>query len=368
MDSAADELGIDPVELRMKNGLKDGDVTFAGERLKRSSFEDNLSAVSRKIGWNKKGKAASYRGFGVACGHWNVSGFPCSVNMKVNEDGTMNIITGAVNLTGTTTSIAQMVAEEMGVPVDDVSIIVGDTDTSMYSPPSGGSMITYNIGNAALIAARDAKQQLFEIAANLMKVDSKDLVMEDRMVYSAKSRDKAISLAQLSLASQQAENGLILGKGSAAPLPPHLVICAQAAEVEVDPQTGRVDVLRLIAAQDVGFAVNPMAVEGQIQGGAVQALGFAISEEYVYKNGEMLNSNFMDYKMPTALDVPSVEPIMVENSTGAGPHGLKGVGEPPHVPTAAAIANAVCDALNVRINELPLTPERVLAALKKNEG
>lgn len=362
MDAAALELGMDAVELRMRNGLKDGDITFAGERLKRSSFKDNLAAVAKKIDWGKK--TAPNRGRGVACGHWNVGGFPGSVNLKINEDGTINLITGAVNLTGTTTSIAQIVAEELGVPMEDVSVVVGDTDTTMYGPPSGGSMITYNIGNAARIAAQDARQQLFEIAAELMKVDINDLVAEDRMVYARGSRDKGMSMAQLSQASQNASDGLILGKGSAAPLPPHLVICAQAAEVEVDPDTGGVKVLKIVAAQDVGFAINPLSVEGQIQGGVAQGLGFATTEEYVYRDGKLLNPNFMDYKMPTAVDVPRVEPVLVENPTGPGPHGLKGVGEPPHVPTAAAIANAVSNAVGAGVNELPLTPERVLAAIK----
>lgn len=379
MDTAALQLAIDPVELRLKNGLKDGDLTFAGERLKRSSFRDNLKAVAEKISWEKKPAPSTSRaleirnskfeisprrGLGVACGHWNVAGFPCSVNLKINEDGTINLITGAVNLTGTTTSIAQMVADEFGVPMEDVSVVVGDTDTTMYGPPSGGSMITYNIGNAARIAAQDARQQLFEIAAEKLKVDVNDLVAEDRMVYARSSRDKAMSIAQLSQASQTAKGGLILGKGSSAPLPPHLVICAQAAEVEVDPQTGQVRVLKMVAAQDVGYAVNPMSVEGQIQGGVAQGLGFATTEEYIYKDGVLLNPHFMDYKMPTALDVPQIEPVLVENPTGAGPYGLKGVGEPPHVPAAAAIANAVCNAIGANITALPLTPERVLAAIK----
>jgi CO/xanthine dehydrogenase Mo-binding subunit len=363
MDIIAEKIGIDPLEIRFKNGLGDGDVSFAGERLKKSSFHQVLKELAERVEWSKR-KPTKNRGLGLACGQWNVMGMPASATIKVEEDGAVTVLTGTVDLTGSNTVFAQIVAEELKIPLGSIRVVTGDTDTAGFSPVSGGSMITYNTGNVVYLAAQDVRRQLFDLTSKKLDAKSEDMEIENGQVFVKGSPEKGLSIAQLSAISMFSGGGVIIGRGSTAPLLPHLVLCAQAAEVEVDPQTGQVTLISLIASQDVGFAINPEIVEGQIQGGVSQGAGFALSEKMVFDQGKVLNTTLAEYRIPTALDLPQIHTLLVEQPSDWGPFGVKGVGEPPTVPTAAAIANAIYNATGVRVCHLPISPEQLYQAIK----
>ena len=365
IDIIAEQVGIDPLEIRLKNGLRDGDLSFAGERLKKSSFPRVLKALAERIEWGK-GKPAKNRGLGLACGQWNVMGMPASATIKVEEDGAVTILTGTVDLTGSNTVFAQIVAEELKIPLGSIRVVTGDTDTAGFSPVSGGSMITYNMGNVVRLAAQDIRRQLFDLASKRLDAKPEDMEIEDGQVFLKGSPEKRLSLGQLSAISMFSGSGVIIGRGSTAPLLPHLVFCAQAAEVEIDPQTGQVTLISLVASQDVGFAINPGIVEGQIQGGVAQGAGFALSEKMVIDQGKVLNTTLAEYRVPTALDLPQIHTLLIEQPSDRGPFGVKGVGEPPTIPTAAAIANAIYNATGVRVHHLPITPEALYQAIKSS--
>lgn len=363
MDIIARHLGMDPAELRLINGLKVGDVAYSGQKVEGASLDKVLKTATERIGWNKP-KAGPYRGRGVACGEWNTAGTPATSSLKINEDGSAAVYTGVVNLTGSTTVFAQIVAEEFCLPLDRVTVTTGDTDSAPFAPVSGGSMIAYNVGRSVLLAAREARNQVLELAVQRLEATREDLALDERGVYVKSQPERVISLGKLAIASMRDKGGLIMGKGSAEPLPPALILIAQAAEVEVDPETGQVKIIRVHASQDSGFSLNPLAVEGQMQGGVSQGLGYALTEDLLISNGRVLNPDFLDYKILTFMDIPEIECTQVQEKSSAGPYGARGVGEPPVIPTAAAVANAIHDAIGVRIKELPLTPERIVAALK----
>ncbi|MBI2848822.1 MAG: molybdopterin-dependent oxidoreductase [Chloroflexi bacterium] len=379
MDILAEKLAIDALEFRLKNALVEGDASPTGQVMPNIGLRESLIRV--KGDWEKAGKGWN-RGKGVACGVWHGGGVGASgCQMKLNTDGTIVVATGAVDIgQGSTTVIAQMVAEEMGVPVDDITMVTADTDATPYDLVSGASRVTFTMGKAARIAAQDAKRQIVEMAADILEAKSEDLELRDRSVHVKGSPDKRVSLAQLGALSHSRQGGPILGRGSlvssAPPYDPgtiegamsgsdqHPLFAVQVVEVEVDMETGVVRVLDLLNAQDVGFAINPQCVEGQIEGGAAQGLGYALSEGYVFDQGEVRNPNFGDYRIPSPVDIPTVRSLFVEKGAEDGPFGAKGVGEPPIVPTAAAVANAVYSAVGVRITDLPITPEKVLKALR----
>ncbi len=276
-----------------------------------------------------------------------------------------------MDITGTDTAMAQIAAEVLGLPYDRVSVIRGDTNSAPYTTGSGGSVVTFSVGNAVKRAAEDARNRVLELAAKQLEARVEDLVLADGKVSVRGGGKDALTLAEVAQASLSTTGGPIVGKGSFAREPSHTVISAQIAEVEVDPGTGQVKLLRLAGALDCGTAINPVQVAGQMEGGAVQGASWGLMEQTKYspRRGN-LNPHLLDYQIPTALDVPTLESVLVEKPSAHGPFGVKGVGEPPITPTLAAIANAVYDAVGVRINDMPLTPERVLFALKakKNGG
>lgn len=382
LDILAERLSLDPLEIRLKNSIGEGDLSFAGQKLKRTTLPTVLKQVADRIGWGRDrdegaeeqmGRGSEEkkaprlpRGVGIAAGQWNVMGVPAGAIIKLEEDGEIVVMTGSVDLTGSNTVLAQVAAEELGVPWEEVRVFTEDTATAVLAPVSGGSMTGYNMGNAVRLAAGEVKARLFELAARRLDVRTDQLEIRDKKVFPQGAPEKGLSLAQLAAISLR-EGGLIIGRGSSTPLLPHLVVCAQAAEVEVDPETGTVTLLRLVAGQDVGFALNPAIVEGQIQGGVVQGVGFALSEQMIFQQGAVANPNFSDFKLPTALDVPPLEQVLVEHPSEVGPYGAKGVGEPPTVPTAAAIANAVYAAVGARVKDLPVTPQRVWEAMKSSK-
>lgn len=402
LDEAAARLEIDPMELRRRNAIQDGDLSPTGQVLSSVALRRTLDAVGdgphpdpppeaegtplpplTKGGLGEVGPSPLLHGTGFAVGRWQTGANAGGCQVSVNLDGTVSIATGAVDVgQGSTTIIAQVVAETLGVRPEAIGIVTADTDTTPYDSISAGSSVTMRQGNAALRAARDARAQLLSLASDALEARAEDLDMGVGRVFVRGSPERGLTLAEVSRLAHSRGDGPLLGQGSvvikrpswdettAEGLPREGSVlgpcfATERAEVEVDSETGLVRVVRLADAQDVGVALNPLNVEGQIEGGVGMGVGQALSEALVYSpEGQVLNPNFLDYKLPTALDTPPIEAILVENPFPEGPFGAKGVGELPIVATAAAISNAVAAATGARVRELPLTPERVLAALK----
>ncbi len=366
MDIMARDLGLDPLDIRLRNALRKGDPVMGGLEAPYSSVEKVLRAAAQAAGWagrrgeGRRGRGPRVRGWGLAAGHWSIWAGMSSAWVQLNEDGTISVLTGAINLTGTDTSFAQIAAECFGVPVERVTVHQGDTDSSPRNDGTWGSRVLFGVGEAVRRAAEDAKRQLVQaLSAELHAPPDRIEVAAGRV--SIKGRRRSLSLAE---AAQRA--GPVAGRAALDDLPFGLAVAAQVAEVEVDRETGRVRVRRLVCAQDVGFAINPMSVEGQIEGAMSQGMGYALSEQYIYDGeGRLLNPDLMDFRLPIAPDHPEVAIRLLEERRDAGPFGAKGVGEPPLVPTAPAIANAVADAVGVRVRRLPITPERLHAELER---
>jgi xanthine dehydrogenase molybdenum-binding subunit len=369
MDEIALALGMDPIDFRKKNALKRGDPTTIGPTQDAADLEMMLERAAEASGWRSKPKTKN-RGRGIGCAFWTSGGMPGSNSVKLNEDGSVSVMTGSVDVTGTHTVLAQIVAEEMGLGVNRVQVATGDTDSAPVAPISAGSNIARSMGYTVKKATEALRQQIIETAADALEANVNDLDMQDGRVFVKGSPERGLTLRELYTRSATQKGGPPLASFSSRNLPPSVNYVIQVAEVEVDPDTGEVKVLDLTAIQDVGFALNPLAVEGQIQGGAVQGLGYALSEEMKFdRNGRLMNPHLLDYKLPSILDVPNVKPVLIQEpiTSPQTPYGAKGVGEPPIVPTAAAVANAVFDAIGVRVTSLPLTPEKVLKAIKEQK-
>jgi CO/xanthine dehydrogenase Mo-binding subunit len=299
----------------------------------------------------------------------------------MNEDGTVVVQTGAVEIGAgsVVAGMAQIVAAELGVGLHQVRVVWGDTDATPLDAGAHGSRTLFNAGNAALQAAREVRAELLRRAADVLEAAEADLDVRDGRVSVRGVPDRGVTYAEL-MAGQMYATGPVLGRGTfladETPHQPETVrgslapsfnaptFHCHAAEVEVDPETGQVRLVELVVAQDVGFAINPTAVEGQMEGGAVQGAGYALTEELKIEACRLLNPNLALYKLPTALDVPAVRTILVEQRSEQGPHGAKGAGEPPVIVSPAAIAAAVENAIGTTLRQTPLTPERVLAALR----
>ena len=321
----------------------------------------------------------------------------CGTIIKIDDFGTVNVFTGATDIgQGAETVIAQIVAEEIGVLAEDVNIIDNDTDVCPWDVGVHASRTTFVAGNSAVMAARKVKEQILEIAAGYvdrwkdkegdrhetrLDEDPRDLIIRDRMVYSAREPEKKIALGRILRGAHYSKAGTMIMaeyfydpdnenldgefKGN---LSMTYAYGTHGVEVEVDKETGKVKILKYIAAHDVGRAINPMLLEGQIYGAAAMGTGYALTERLILEKGEVMNANFRDYKILTAKDVIPVEPVIIETIDQAGPYGAKGVGEPGCVPSAPAIANAIYDAIGVRMKDLPITPEKIIKALREKEG
>jgi len=383
LDMLAEKLGIDPVEFRLKNAWEDGDQMATGQVVQNLGLKDAIRAAAERIGWGKETPKPG-QGMGLAVGLWQSTGFlGAGAYVKIQEDGSIVLITGGTDSGSGATlgGLRLIVAEELGVTPDDVVVQWGDTDTGPFDAGAVGSHTLYSLGNAALLAARDAKGQLLALGAQQLGAGVEELEVRDRTVRVKAEPQRAMPLAALAMAAVQM-GSQVLGRSSyvgampsfdpsrieGLPILPFvdLTSTAHAVRVAVDSRTGRVKVLRYIAAQDVGRAINPLYVEGQIEGGVSQGIGEALSEEVVFDaEGRVLNPTLLDYKMPTMMDHPRIESIIVEGHYGTGPFGAKGVGEPSIIPPPAAIANAIYRATGVRMKRLPLSPEAVRKALKE---
>jgi CO/xanthine dehydrogenase Mo-binding subunit len=305
---------------------------------------------------------------GLAAGGWLSGLQPAGAIVKLNEDGTFGVVTGSNDITGTRTTFVQIAAEELGQPVGSVGTITADTDTAPYAGVTGGSKAVYTVGRAVKAAAEDARRQLLDIAAQLLEGSPEDLECVPGRVQVAGSPDRSVSLRRIGRVSTDfgAPHPPVVGRGVISTRAPHPGFAVHVAEVEVDPESGQVKVLRWAIAQDVGRAINPLSVEGQMEGAVGQGLGWGLFEEMQFdEQGHLLNPSLLDCRMPTAADVPEIEAIILEVPSEEGPYGARGVGEPPMVAGAAVVANAICDAIGVRVGETPITPERILRALGK---
>ncbi len=325
------------------------------------------------------------RGIGVACMQYPL-GFtsypnPSAAFVKINEDGTATVLTGATDIgQGSTTVLGQIAAEELGISRDQISMVTSDTDRTPLDMGSIASRVTYIAGNAVKKAAADAKKILFEEAAYELNVDVRALESANGKIFLKDFPDRSVSFADMAEKCTLKRGKPPLGKGSHNPATTHLdaetgrgkpfeayVYAAQVAKVEVDTETGEVEVLKIYAAHDCGNAINPRMVEGQIIGGVSMGVGYALTEEVVLKDGWVQNPQLRDYIIPTAMDMPEVETAIIQDPEPTGPFGAKGIGEPSLLPTAPAIINAIYDAVGVRIKELPATPEKILRGIKELE-
>lgn len=359
LDMLAHALGIDPLDIRIKNGVRKGDRPT----MQHDWLKDTLLLTAQTARWGKK-RLKKNQGMGIAVGDWQNASGPTNAFVTMAGDGSVAVVTGQVDITGLHTVMGQIVAEELGVPVEKVTVTLGDTDTVPNASLSAGSKAAYSAGTAAREAAREARDRLLMLAAEKLEASPSDLVLTNQQVQVIGSPRHSIALGELAEAAVSSEEGAISGRWILSKIPTYPSFSVNIATVEVDPETGHVYLLDLVAGQDVGKALNPMLVEGQIQGGATQSIGFGLMEGFRYdEKGRMLNPNLLDYAIPTALDVPEIRTVVVEDGCEHGPYGAKGVGEPPIIPGGAAVANAIFDAVGARVTQLPMTPEQVVSAL-----
>ncbi len=365
MDELAAELKLDPIDLRLKNAAKEGTQAPYGSKFNRVGFVETLEAAKKHPHY--RAPLGKNQGRGVASGFWFNVGMQSSAEVHLAEDGAATVITGNPDIGGSRASMAICVAEELGIDVTRVRPIVGDTDTAGYCDLTGGSRVTYATGMAAIEAARDVIQQLRQRVAKMWGCDVAKVEFVDGRCQPAKGSglDQApLTVAEIAKAMAKT-GGPINGRAQVNPPAAGPGFATHLCDVQVDPETGRVDVLRYTAIQDAGRAVHPSYVEGQMQGGASQGIGWALNEEYVFdKNGVMENAGFLDYRMPVASDLPMIDTVVLEIPNPLHPYGVRGVGETPIVAPLATVANAVKNATGVRMQELPISPPRLLAALQ----
>lgn len=379
MDRIAREMGMDPLAFRLRNIFKEGDIDSVGAMMQAVSLKETLQKATNEVNWIGR-KKSQFEGWGIACSRFPTGGGPSGATIRANEDGTLIVSVGGSDLgTGSNTIMAQVVAMEMGIDLSQVSVVSADTGSTPYDRITGGSRTTYNVGQAVRLAADDMKAKLIREAAEMFEALPEDLEFSGGGVRPRGEPGRWLPVKELVAHAYSQGEGPPIGSGSfRGENPPYDAstveghpeparsapqFATQIAHVRVNPDTGEVKVLRLVNAQDVGFAFNPLQLEGQMEGGVVQGLGYALSEELIRENGDLLSPGLEHMLLPTALDVGEVNSIIVEHPSADGPYGAKGAGETPIVATAPAIANAVADATGAYVRELPITPERVLRAM-----
>ncbi len=367
VDEICQELDIDPVDFRLMNSAKEGDWQLAQPPYARIGHIECVEAARDSNHWQTPLEAVpgKQRGRGFASGFWFNVGLTSSALARLNNDGSVTLLEGSTDIGGTRTSVAMQFAETLGIPVEDVNPIVADTDSVGQTDVTGGSRVTFATGLAAHNAANDMKDQIIEGLADLWDVAAESITRDDGS-FSANGNSATVGEAAELLAS---EGVFPIGKSTVTPTREGGAFAVHIADVEVDTETGKVEILRFTAVQDAGIAIYPPYVEGQMQGGVVQGVGWALNEEYVYDDdGRLRNASLLDYRMPTTLDVPNIETIIVEVPNPGHPYGVRGVGEVPIVPPPAAVANAIFDATGVRMRDLPMSPPRMQAALAARDG
>ncbi|MGH2533787.1 MAG: xanthine dehydrogenase family protein molybdopterin-binding subunit [Thermomicrobiales bacterium] len=364
IDELAIRLNIDPLDFRLQNCVVEGDPRPNGNDWPKIGLKETLEALRDHPVWRNREEARKQgRGVGIACGGWPGGVEPSTAVCRLDSDGTLTVVLGSVDLNGTNTTFAQVAAEAFGMPLDDIQITTASTNAAPYAGGTGGSKITYTIGPAVKKAAEEARQQVLSIAAQHLEAAIEDLEIKDGMVQVKGVPTSGVSLKQIASMSMTfgGKYEPVYGRGSTAIVDSAPGFAAHVAEVEVDDLTGETRVVQYVAAQDVGFAINPASVEGQIHGGVAQGIGWALYEGMSFDDdGQLLTASLMDYALPKAEDVPPIDVILVEIPSEHGAYGSKGVGEPPAIPGAATVANAIRDATGVRVTQIPIKP-RVLA-------
>ena len=386
LDMIADRIGVDPAEIRLKNSIHAGEPHAAGFVINTCGFSESVTKAAEAIGWSqKRGKLPLGRGVGLAgasfpSGVSNMSHISSGAVVQLGRDGAVNVLSGAADIgQGAETVISQIVAEELGVSIEDIRITAADTGITPLDPGTFGSGVTVRAGNAARLAAISARNKLFEFMAEKFEANVADLVAKDRQIFVKGSPEKGMSVSAALKAYQYADLPMpIVGRGSwMAPasepttlftedgnFAPNYSFMTQAAEVEVDLLTGKVKLLKMVTAHDCGTPINPMLVEGQLEGSVVGGMGQALYEDVVVEQGQVMNPSFLDYGFPTFMEMPEIEAIEVETDDPIGPFGAKEAGEGTQLSPAPAIVNAVYDAIGVDFMELPLTPEKILDAIE----
>ena len=388
MDEIAREMGIDRVRLRLQNALDDDDEGHSDQHLERVSLKEAITRAAAAIRIDEPSVASDpdkIRGKGLACAWWLTTAGSSGCGVQLNEDGTVVVQLGAAEIgTGAVMAgVVQIVAEELQTPIEKIRVVWGDTDATPFDAGAQGSRTLFNAGRAAQEAARDVRQQLLERAADVLEASTADLEIVDGVVRVRGVPGRGVSFADL-MAGQMWVTGPVLGRGTFLASPPDYdpgtfqgtifsvfnapSFHCHAAEVEIDRETGQTRIVDYVVVQDAGFAINPTLVEGQMQGGAVQGIGYALTEEIVIEDGRMLNPNLALYKLPTTLDAPNIRTVILEHASEQGPHGAKGVGEPPVILPPGAISCAIADAIGAPVRTTPFTPERVRHVIRNGEG
>jgi carbon-monoxide dehydrogenase large subunit len=379
MDIIATELGIDPVDLRMMQLYDDGDEHVTGQMLYSEGIKDCLIAVAKAMNWRGRTRELD-RGMGFACMERTVkTPFGSAAFIKINEDATVDVLGSTTEVgQGADTILSQIVAEELGVPVEAIRKPAPNTLFTPFDASTTSSRSTFHMGNAVKMAAFDAKLQLLELASSLLDRRPDELMIRDSRIYARDDKQNGLSIVDV-MKRHYGPCSTVLGRGFYIPKMPEgpaeyytrdtifWLLGAGGAEVEVNRKTGVVTVLKLWGAYDVGKAINPQSCEGQIEGGTSMGYGMAMLEDLTFVDGQVMNPSFLGYKLPSAQDMPEMESILIERPHPDGPFGAKGMGETTNVPVPPSIANAIYDAVGIRIRHLPITPEKVLAALAKKE-
>lgn len=364
IEELCEKLKMCSLEFRLKNAAREGTRRVDGPVYPVVGMVESVEAIKNSDHW-KTPLTGKNRGRGIASGFWFNCGLKSACTATVNGDGTVALVEGSTDIGGSRTGIAMQFAETLGLSIDNVIPTVADTDGVGYTDVTGGSRVTFATGWAAYEAALDISRQMCSHAAEAWEVPMDQVKYEDGGVTGPDG--KRLTFAEIAGKAVK-HNEPIIGRGAADPQKPGGAFATHCVDVEVDPETGKVQILRYTAAQDVGTAIHPAYVEGQIQGGAVQGIGWGLNEEYFYDDkGVMRNSTFLDYRIPTCLDLPMIEAILVEVPNPGHPYGVRGVGEVPIIPPPAALANAIYNAIGIRMRQLPMSPPRVLhELLKKN--
>lgn len=383
MDMLAEAAGMDPVQFRRINANRPGEVSPQGLRISSCGLEQCFESVLEQLDWNRpKGPGegvglASLIHVGGGARVYKSDG--CGTIIKMSDYGSVDVMTGATDMgQGADTVIAQIVAEELGVAVADVHVIHTDTDICPWDVGAHASRTTFVAGNSALLAARKIRERIVDMASRMLEAPPEILDLREGQVIPREQPDRAIPIDKLLRRIHFSTGGeMLMAEAFYDPENENMdrefkgntsmtyTFGTHGVRVRVDEETGKVTVLDYVAAHDVGRAINPMLLDGQVYGGVMMGLGYALTEQVILEKGEMANPNFRDYKMLTAKDVVPIRAPVIETVDAYGPFGAKGIGEPGCVPTAPAVANAVCDAIGVRIRDLPITPEKVLAAIKE---
>ena len=362
IDELAERIGMDPLEFRLKNAATEGDRRPDGPVYLKIGYQETVeTAIDHPhMAQPLEGK---HRGRGVASGFWFNGGGRSSMSANVNGDGTVNLVEGSTDIGGSRASIAMQLAESLGIQADMINPQVADTDSVGYNDGTGGSRVTFATGYAAYELGQRLGEIMCRKLSDVWEAETGSVQLQAG-VFSHNGQ-AADFVEAAGLLEKQSEP--VVASVSVQPSQPGPAFATHIVDVEVDVETGKVEILNYTAIQDVGKAIHPSYAEGQIQGGVVQGIGWALNEEYVYDDqGHLLNASLLDYRMPTALDLPMIETVMLEVPNPGHPYGVRGAGEVPIVPPAAALANAIYDAIGIRLYELPMSPDKILRALQAN--